>query len=202
MGGGGAGRISLGTASEFVSRLSKQLTGKFKSEGDDRILQTAWNPVSGDTMKAGARVGTEVGMSQDRVNGWKLLPSGAQPGRMTSRERGRWVSPENDLGYDLVGEERTEGTVRNQQVGWPTERGNRITAGGTADGVEIWTWAGGQDIIWGGGKRKRWGGGWSGGQGTSRGLGLCDRQAGTFWSSLTADAVHSMERPEVPNTTC
>lgn len=51
----------------------------------------------------------------------------------------RMSQPQNDPGHDLVGEERTEGTVRNQQVGWPTGKGHRLTAGGRADGREIWT---------------------------------------------------------------
>lgn len=93
-----------------------------------------------------------------RVHGWKSLPSGARPGWVTARQWSRWVSPPNDPGHDLVGEERTEGTVRNQQVGQSIGRGHRHTAGGRADGGEIWTWAGGHGTTGGGTGREGCGG--------------------------------------------
>ena len=75
---------------------------------------------------------------------------------------------------------RTEGTVRNQQVGRPTGRGHRLTAGGRADGGDIWTWAGGQGADWG--------------------RGLWDMQTPALWSHLTAGAPPSSWRPKVPKS--
>lgn len=138
----------MGTDSGFLSRWSEQLTGKFKPEAGGRILQTARNPyVWGHSERAvaGAKKwrGQEPGQSP-----WVEVTSQWSRARADDCQKARLMSqPENDPGHDLAGEERTEGTVKNQQVGQPTGRGHRLTAGGTADGGEIWTWTGGQGTI-------------------------------------------------------
>lgn len=103
--------------------------------------------LSGDTVRAAAGAkkwsGHEPGQRP-----WVEVTSQWSQARAEDCQKARLMSqPENDPGHDLVGEERTEGTVKNQQVGPPTGRSHRLTAGGTADGGGIWTWAGGQGTI-------------------------------------------------------
>lgn len=90
--------------------------------------------------------------------------------------------PQNDPDHDLVGEERTEGTVRNQQVGRPTGRGHSRWQSRWKRNMDMGRWVGYQ------GKRAReegmcvCGGGVDGQveRPPAVGLGVWDTQAGTL----------------------